>query len=258
MGVILYEMATGMPFDAQDQVVIAARISNPVDRPLAPRHLEASIPPGLEWVIAKSMARDRARRYQTMDEMAEDFSLVKAGKFPILASEDDAQRTFQQVPPVSRPGTPRFHSGADLRAPGAAPRPFLRETQDDPTQIYQRPPAVTTARVRSTTRAILLAIGFLAFVGIGLVWRAHHNPSIPPVQPIRTPPPVQVTVVRPTPVMEAGTLAQAPLDPAPTTPLAVAPDAGVASPADDGRRRRHGHRPRCGHRNQNGLIVPCL
>jgi hypothetical protein len=68
LGVVLYEMATGqLPFDADTPfAVILKHINEPVP---APRSVNPTIAPALERVILKAMAKTRAHRFQTADEM---------------------------------------------------------------------------------------------------------------------------------------------------------------------------------------------
>ena len=79
LGAILYEMVTGTtPFKGDNPfLVMNARLSGD---PIAPREVNAEIPPELEEIILHAMERDPRRRYQSAAEMKaelEDFSLVK-------------------------------------------------------------------------------------------------------------------------------------------------------------------------------------
>jgi hypothetical protein len=68
LGVVLYEMTTGqLPYDADTPfAVILKHINEPAP---APRSVNPTIAPGLERVILKAMAKTRAHRFQTADEM---------------------------------------------------------------------------------------------------------------------------------------------------------------------------------------------
>ena len=68
LGVVLYEMTTGqLPYDADTPfAVILKHINEPVP---APRSVNPNIAPALERVILKAMAKTRAHRFQTADEM---------------------------------------------------------------------------------------------------------------------------------------------------------------------------------------------
>jgi hypothetical protein len=92
LGVVLYEMATGqLPFDADTPfAVILKHINEPV---LPPRSVNPAVPPALERVILKAMAKTRAHRYQTADEL-------------VRATQDalDEARTVETRVPMQRAG----------------------------------------------------------------------------------------------------------------------------------------------------------
>jgi HEAT repeat protein/tRNA A-37 threonylcarbamoyl transferase component Bud32 len=68
LGVILYEMLTGEPpYHRGDHM--AVMYQHVQGKALAPIELNASIPPGLSEIVMKAMTVDKAKRFQTMDEM---------------------------------------------------------------------------------------------------------------------------------------------------------------------------------------------
>jgi serine/threonine-protein kinase len=69
VGIVLYEMLTGrVPFDAERPVTVAMKqISDP---PTPPRALEAGVPPVLEDVVLRALAKRPSERYRTAEEMA--------------------------------------------------------------------------------------------------------------------------------------------------------------------------------------------
>jgi TolB-like protein/cytochrome c-type biogenesis protein CcmH/NrfG len=68
LGVILYEMATGRrPFHSDSTAGLMSAILR--DHPPAPASLRAGLPPGLESVIARCLAKDPAARYQGAGEV---------------------------------------------------------------------------------------------------------------------------------------------------------------------------------------------
>jgi serine/threonine-protein kinase len=68
-GAVLFQMVTGVPpYEGEDsQEVVRKHLSAPVP---APESRKAGIPPWLSAVIVRALAKDRARRFQTADEMA--------------------------------------------------------------------------------------------------------------------------------------------------------------------------------------------
>jgi hypothetical protein len=70
LGIILFELATGRaPFDAEAVTELAIKIATAPHLPM--RDFRNDAPVGLERVVAKCLEKDRARRYQTIGELAE-------------------------------------------------------------------------------------------------------------------------------------------------------------------------------------------
>jgi eukaryotic-like serine/threonine-protein kinase len=75
LGMVLYEMLCGRPpFDSQSQFELMAAHVNEIPKP--PSAWNAKIPPELDAVVLKSIAKDPAQRYQTAQEFTE--ALAKA------------------------------------------------------------------------------------------------------------------------------------------------------------------------------------
>jgi serine/threonine-protein kinase len=68
LGVILYEMLTGEPpYHRGDHM--AVMYQHVQGKARAPIDVNSSIPPDLSEVVMKAMAVDKAKRYQSMDEL---------------------------------------------------------------------------------------------------------------------------------------------------------------------------------------------
>ena len=82
LGVVLYEMVTGrVPYDAETPMaVVIQHMTAPL--PL-PRQINANIPPAVERVILKALAKDPNHRYQSAGEMVE--ALEAAAAAPAVA-----------------------------------------------------------------------------------------------------------------------------------------------------------------------------
>jgi serine/threonine-protein kinase len=91
IGVILWELLTGrVPFDAESAVTIALKhVSEP---PVPPAELVPGVPPALDAVVLRAMAKDPADRYQSADEFIAE--LQAARDAPLEAA------VFAPVPPL--------------------------------------------------------------------------------------------------------------------------------------------------------------
>jgi len=91
-GAVLYEMATGkLPFGGRTTFEMLEGIFS--KEPVAPSTLNASVPAGLETIIAKAMEKDRDLRYQHASEMRADLQRLK--RDTSMASHPSAPRTSQ-------------------------------------------------------------------------------------------------------------------------------------------------------------------
>ena len=81
LGVILYAMITGhRPFQGNSATTVCFKVAN--REPLPASAYDASFPPELDYVIGRSMAKNRFLRYQTGREMALDISSLLEGQVP--------------------------------------------------------------------------------------------------------------------------------------------------------------------------------
>jgi len=112
-GVILYEMASGkVPFDADNFMGILTQhmYKSPVPiRALVPQPQD--VPPGLEAIILKCLSKRPEQRYNSMDELVEEFDRVRDGLVPEAVPEM-----------MSRSGG--FNVPGDYLAKGEMPAPI--------------------------------------------------------------------------------------------------------------------------------------
>jgi serine/threonine-protein kinase len=88
LGVMLYEMVSGqVPFDADNLMGILTK--HIYENPIPPRDFEppTDIPPALEAVIMKALAKKPDGRYQSMSEMSADLQAAEAGTTPRAVME---------------------------------------------------------------------------------------------------------------------------------------------------------------------------
>jgi hypothetical protein len=133
LGVVFYQLVTGtLPFDADTPMAIVLKHMH---APLLPPTLLApNLPPAIEAVITRALAKDPGNRYQTAQELAVDLQKCLAGEpvDPIspqlamapAASEDGASPgtsdQAEQWEWPSRPGTPT--RPLPLPVPAARPK----------------------------------------------------------------------------------------------------------------------------------------
>jgi serine/threonine-protein kinase len=79
LGVILYTMLTGYrPFQGNSALTVSYKVVN--REPIPATVLDGKLPPGLDVVIARAMAKDPAQRYQRGLEMAHDIRELQQGR----------------------------------------------------------------------------------------------------------------------------------------------------------------------------------
>lgn len=112
MGVVLFELVTGrVPFDGETPWAIAYKHVNEA-APL-PREINPSIPPDLEAIVRRAMAKDPADRYQSAAEMQMDLMRFRRGEKPLAAAA--AAAVTRAVAPAG---------GESRGATGPAPGPY--------------------------------------------------------------------------------------------------------------------------------------
>jgi len=85
LGVVLYEMVTGeKPFPGQNITTVIYKIVN--EEPTAPRDIDSSIHPGMNFVIMKSLAKEPAARYQSCRELFADLRNYRSISFAANAN----------------------------------------------------------------------------------------------------------------------------------------------------------------------------
>ena len=76
LGVVVYEMVAGcLPFEGQSASDVIAAILKQEPAPLA--RYSREVPEELEWIVTKTLAKDKEERYQTVREMLFDLKRLK-------------------------------------------------------------------------------------------------------------------------------------------------------------------------------------
>jgi predicted Ser/Thr protein kinase len=168
LGIILYDLVTGeMPFGGQNITTVIYKIIN--ENPIPPRELDATIHPGLSYVICKALAKNPDERYQTCRELADDLKNFKSLGGPTSPSAT----VMVKSPPLAgldleRAGAPP--AGPAEAAPAAPiepPPPAPVTVQVTPAPVlYQKPPTAPAV-------PLFLAVGAVVILAI-LVGGAYY------------------------------------------------------------------------------------
>ncbi len=141
LGVIFYEMVTGKrPFTGENVTTIIYKIIN--EHPTPPRELDASIPPGIQAIITRCLAKSPEDRYQTGADIARDLQNYKS-----LSAAERRPRTPHPIPPAHPPATP----GPETQAPAHPPAHPAPLSTPHPTAPTASHPAHATSH-GSTSR----------------------------------------------------------------------------------------------------------
>ena len=128
LGVVLYEMLTGrVPFRASNLRELLRQVRD--DEPQPPRQLVRDIPPELERVCLKALAKRQQDRYTTAADFAEDLRRVlptagrarrrRPGSLPVGVAAGRAARGAGRPHPGRHPRR-RLRPGAAPARPSAA------------------------------------------------------------------------------------------------------------------------------------------
>ncbi len=167
-GVMLYECLTGRrPFHASNYNALLMQILTTEPRPA--REVRPAVPEGFEQVVARAMARDREKRYQSATEFQRDVQLLRdpgtMRRMPSVAPEPvplvtQRRRDDRGTPPppsVPKPAnTPAFSvnlenlldSGAVVADSGSLEIPIVAEAPVSSRALY-RPDPVLEAQARA-------------------------------------------------------------------------------------------------------------
>ncbi len=96
VGIVLYEMLTGrVPFDGDRPVAVAMKQIS--DEPVPPREVEPSVPPELDAVVLRALAKRPSERYRTADELSRALAEARTAI--------DGSGSTTQVMPAAGPAT---------------------------------------------------------------------------------------------------------------------------------------------------------
>jgi len=146
-GIVLYELLTGrVPFDGDRPVVVAMKQIN--EPPVPPRTYESGIPPALEAVVLKALAKRPSERYRS----AEEFSAALAE----VRREIDPSGTGQHTMVI----------GAAAAAEAAGQTTVMSSTPAPAQPTAVTPAATPRPSPKKRNRTTAIVIGIIVLLGI--------------------------------------------------------------------------------------------
>jgi eukaryotic-like serine/threonine-protein kinase len=125
LGVVLYEMAVGRPpFTGDSPVAVASKHVR--DQPVLPRQVNPSVPPALEAVIMKAMAKNPDDRYGSAEELRADLLRFADGR-PVEAGDPGLTSMMTAVGAAAATQAVPMATGRTT----AVPPPGTSTTQED-------------------------------------------------------------------------------------------------------------------------------
>jgi len=140
LGIVLYELLTGKtPFDGETPVEIAMKHLSTAPKP--PSKLRPDVPPELDMVVMRALAKNPDDRYQSADEMEGDLDRVARGVRVSATTMDTATQVLRR--PATAAAAVGAATAATMIAPpasaGAVPPPVVDEEEFDESESPERP-----------------------------------------------------------------------------------------------------------------------
>ncbi|HET9323526.1 MAG TPA: Stk1 family PASTA domain-containing Ser/Thr kinase [Gaiellaceae bacterium] len=160
VGVVLYELLTGrLPFTGETPLEIAMKHLSEIPKP--PSSLRPEVPPDLDMVVLRALAKDPAERFESAEEMDEELARVAAGSSVTAETADAATAVLAGAGLVE--SAPTMIS----RRPVVAPPPPTRTHREQ--EYFEYEPPSRRRRVWAWVLTVLLLIG--ALVAGFFVWQ---------------------------------------------------------------------------------------
>ncbi len=219
-GVVLYQFLTGeKPFTGNSTTIMFKVLH---EEPLAPSMLNVALPPALDAVVKKAMAKNPQERYQSAREFSE--ALAQALSAPAAPADDPDRTAVSQVNPA--PPAPKPAASA---APAPTPLP-----QGAAQRAPQSPAPAAAAAAQSPKKfpAVAVAAGIAVAVlgGAGLWYgsrsKAPDSSAAAPAALAASNATAAQATTSPAPVAIAAT------EPAPEPGTLVISALGLANPKD--------------------------
>ncbi len=167
LGVVLYEMIAGkVPFDGSTALAVARMHIESEPEPLS--NFAKDVPPRLQHVIDKSLAKNLAERYQTAEDMRRDLLAVKAD---LIGEDVDVNYHSGYTEPLE-PVTPAVadFQGEEDATRVMSPVPSREELADEDVKL---------SRKRKLKKFLLYALSVFIVLCIGLgAYFTYTTPNV--------------------------------------------------------------------------------
>ncbi len=149
LGVILYAMVTGhSPFQGDSATTVSFKVAN--REPIAASALDLSLPPELDEVIARAMAKDREQRYQRGAEFAQDLRQLQQ-----ICKQDSTTASLRVAGPGTRSAT---RTGRTATAASAHPAIGMAQGVNSLRAAFRKAPARDLVLGAALAGSLLFAV----------------------------------------------------------------------------------------------------
>jgi serine/threonine protein kinase len=174
LGVVLYTVLTGYrPFQGNSALTVAFKVVN--RDPVPATVLDNELPPGLDYIITRAIAKDPSQRYQRGMEMVLDIQYLQQGREPWSKAKQ---------PDSAGGALPSPIDSGRLSSPG----PLAASSSPRASRVQRGAAENLLAAMRSPSLAIVLLVAGLLVIGLRVGPLASH-PGALPLDAIQTTPP---------------------------------------------------------------------
>ena len=159
LGVILYYMLTGhRPFQGNSTTTVCFKLVN--HEPVPASALESKLPPELDEIVSRAMAKNPAERYQTGMAMASDLQTLRE-RSGFISGSDRSERNLE------RDAIPRYVKGTSAEM----------STAEHGSQKQKSEDSVTFKKKKAMLSATVLVFGVVAMLVAGAALWTGRGPK---------------------------------------------------------------------------------